>query len=194
MTAKDAGKHAVTGVWLTLRRLRDHWVLLAFVATALFWLRDTYDEIKTFPDRATRLEAAVVELSEEVSRVTKVLDKKVADQREVVGFPGLLHSVTDGASGERVLVRFRPVVPHRSDCRPVTLAAFMIDASGQWFSVDADMAEWPRLSMTQELAFGVEVHPKMASGRAQLLLQVVHLCGDRVQVDTSPRLPFRVLP
>src|SRR5699024_6181482 len=57
MTARKAGELAAEGVWVTLRRLRDQWVLLVFAASVLFWARDVYDRFVDLPDRVARLEA-----------------------------------------------------------------------------------------------------------------------------------------
>jgi hypothetical protein len=69
----------------------------------------------------------------------------------------------------------------------------MIDAGGNWYSVETDLGRIPTFPGPQELAFGAEIHPRMAEGRAQFLIQVVQDCGDHLQVDSSPRLHFRVL-
>lgn len=194
MTANHTGRNTVSGLWLTLKRLRENWILIVFVATALYGARDVYHEIIRLPHRVETLHATLGELEGGMVRLEAALLAPAVDQGEVLSFPGLLHAATDGQPGEWVMARFRPVHALRPECQPAGLAAYMIDSDRRWFSVQTDLAGWPLMGSHQELAFGVEVHPRMAVGRAQLLIQVVHDCGGQLQVDSSPVLPFHVLP
>jgi hypothetical protein len=45
MTAEHAGKTAAQGIWATLRAVKEQWVLVVFVAGALFWARDRWEEL-----------------------------------------------------------------------------------------------------------------------------------------------------
>ena len=193
MTAANAGKLAAEGFWMTLKRLRDQWVLLAFLATALFYARDFYDEFVELPARMGALQKQVVALRSDIARVQAGQTGLRVNRSPALIFPGLRHAVEDGRPGASVTVRFRPAEQVRSDCRADALVAYMIDARGRWYSVQSDLVRIPRLVDAQELAFGVMVHPSMAVGRAQFLVQVVQDCGDHLQVDSSPRLHFRVL-
>ncbi|MFK7944640.1 MAG: hypothetical protein AB8B85_17275 [Paracoccaceae bacterium] len=194
MTAKDTGRTAVSGLWIGLKRLRENWLLIAFVVTALYGVRDVYDEALRLPQRVKALTVSVVELKEGMVRLEDAIRTPALNVGDALSFPGLRHAATDGKPGEWVMARFRPVHALRPECRSVGFAAFMIDAERRWFSVQTDLTGWPRMDSLEELAFGVEVHPRMAVGRAQLLLQVVHDCSGQLQVDSSPVLPFRVLP
>ncbi len=193
MTAKSAGKLAANGFFLGLKTLRDHWVLLGFLATVMYGARDIYEEFSVLPERVHALHEAVLELRGEIA----VLDAHVAgsaiERAPALVFPGTKHRIGDGKPGWSVAVRFEPVVPVRSDCRAGELAAYMIDATGMWYAVETDLGRVPHLDGPQELAFGVRIHPRMAVGRAQFLIQVTQDCGTHLQVDRSPRLPFRVL-
>ncbi len=75
MTAELAGKAAVEGFWVTLRKLKEQWVLLVFLTGALLWARDTYDEFANLPSLVRQqmaglaaLEATVTRLEAEVVR------------------------------------------------------------------------------------------------------------------------------
>lgn len=194
MTANHAGKHAVGSFWVTLKRMREYWVLIAFLATSLYWARDVYEEFMFMPRRVDALDIAVRDLADDIAQLAETGADPVADHRRVLSFPGLRHGVEDGGAGERVTVRLSPVLMHRPECRPGAVAAWMIDAAGRWFSVKTDLSGWPSTDGPQELAFGVEVHPRMAVGRARFLLQIFHHCGDRLLVERAPYLHFRVLP
>ncbi len=113
---------------------------------------------------------------------------------EALAFPGERHAIDDGRPGALVTVVLAPVVRVRADCRNSDFAAFMIDAGGRWYSVETDLERVPQIEDSQELAFGARVHPRMRAGRAQFLVEVTQDCGAGRQVDSSPRLHFRVLP
>ena len=193
MTASKAGKLAATGIWVTLRRLRDRWVLLAFLATALFWARDLYDEFIDLPQQFMELRETVDALRSDIAQLQVTGVQVAVDRSPALVFPGLQHAVEDGRPGHPTTVHFRPSERVREDCQSGGLAAYMIDASGRWYSVETDLVRLPQLAGSQELAFGVQIHPRMAVGRAQFLIQVVQNCGSHLQVDSSPRLHFRVL-
>lgn len=194
MTARKAGELAAEGVWVTLRRLRDQWVLLVFAASVLFWARDVYDRFVDLPTRVEALGQAVGELRSQVARVEAGGGGRSVDRRPALAFPGMRHAIEDGRPGARVTVSLAPVERVRGDCRNTDLAAFMIDAGGRWYSVETELVRVPQIEGSQELAFSVKVHPRMAVGRAQFLVEMTQDCGSHRQVDGSPRLPFRVLP
>ena len=193
MTAKNAGKIAASGVWLTLKRLRDRWVLVVFMATALFWARDIYDEFVDLPPQFAELRQTVDGLRTDIAQLQITGVQVVVDRSPALVFPGLKHAVEDGRPGRPVTVHFQPAERVREDCQSGELVAYMIDANGQWYSVETDLARLPQLSGPQDLAFGVQIHPRMTVGRAQFLIQVLQNCGSHLQVDSSPRLHFRVL-
>ena len=194
MTAKMAGNAAVEGIWATLRRLREQWLLLVFMTGALLWARDTYDEFAKLPSLVRQqmgglatLEATVTRLEAEVTRGL------TEDHTPVLGFPGAKHGIDDGAPGEWTVLHWRPVERLRNDCVPSVIDAWMVDQGGKWFSVETTVVPMPALETETDLAFGVRVHPLMDRGRAQVLVQVSFDCGTHRQVETAPWLQFRVL-
>lgn len=193
MTTKTAGKQIVGSYWLTLKRLREHWVLIAFLSTTLFWARDVYEEFIFLPRKVEAIDKAVRGLTESFKRFESDGQVRESPRGQILSFPGLTHSVSDGRPGEWVDVHLFPVLARAHDCRPGSVLAWMIDSAGSWYSVKTDLMEWPKLGRLQELAFAVELHPRMETGRARFLLQIVHDCGGRLQVDSSPHLHFRVL-
>jgi hypothetical protein len=194
MTAREAGEIAAEGVWGTLRRLRDRWLLLVFAATALFWARDEYERFVDLPARVAELGRVLDEVRFEVARFETGQVRGAPDRSAALGFPGLRHAIGDGRPGDRVTVSLGPVTRVREECRNSDFAAFMIDADGRWYSVETDLVRVPQFEGSQELAFGVKVHPKMGVGRAQFLAEVILDCGSHRQVEVTPRLHFRVLP
>lgn len=194
MTAEMAGKAAVEGIWETLRKLKEQWVLLVFLTGALLWARDTYDEFAKLPSLVRQqmsglstLEATVTRLEAEVKR------RLTEDHAPVLGFPGTKHGIDDGAPGAWTVLHWRPVERLRYDCVTSAIDAWMVDQNGQWFSVETAVAPMPALEGVADLAFGVRVHPLMARGRAQVLVQIIFDCGTHRQVETAPWLQFRVL-
>lgn len=177
---------------MTLRRLRDQWMLLLFAASVLFWARDVYDSFAELPARVAELGKAIGELRSDIARLEA--GQGTIERSPALAFPGSQHAIEDGRPGARVTVSFAPVDRVRDGCRSSELAAFMIDAAGRWYSVETELVRVPQIEASQKLAFGVKVHPRMAVGRAEFLVQVTQDCGSHRQVDSSPRLPFRVLP
>ena len=191
MTARKAGELAAEGVWVTLRRLRDQWVLLVFAASVLFWARDVYDRFVELPARVAELGVAIGELRSGIERLEA---GRTVDRSPALVFSGTEQVIEDGRPGAVVTVSLGPVQRVRTGCRNSDLAAFMIDANGKWYSVETDLVRVPQIEGSQKLAFGVTVHPRMAVGRAEFLVQMTQDCGMHRQVDSSPRLHFRVLP
>lgn len=194
MTARRAGEIAAEGVWGTLGKVRDRWILFVFAASALFWARDVYDRFVDLPARVAELGTALDELRTDSARSDAGQAGRNVDRSPALAFPGLRHAIDDGRPGDLVTVVLAPVVRLREDCRNSDFAAFMIDAHGRWYSVETDLVRVPQIEESQELAFGVKIHPRMDVGRAQFLLDVTQDCGANSQVDSSPRLHFRVLP
>jgi hypothetical protein len=194
MTAKRAGEVSVEGVFGTLGRMRDRWVLVVFAASALFWARDVYEQFVDLPARVAELGRGLDELRTDGARSVAEQARPDVDRSAALAFPGERHAIEDGRPGDLVTVVLAPVVRVREECRNSDFAAFMIDADGRWYSVETDLVRVPQIEGSQELAFGVRVHRRMDVGRAQFLVEVTQDCGAFRQVDSSPRLHFRVLP
>ena len=158
MTAMKAGVLAAEGVWVTLRRLRDQWVLLVFAASVLFWARDVYDRFVDLPARVAELGVKFDTLRSGVARLEAGRASQTVDRSPALVFPGSRHAIEDGRPGTRVTVSLAPVERVRGECRNSELAAFMIDAQGRWYSVETDLGRVPQIEGSQELAFRVKVH------------------------------------
>jgi len=194
MTADFAGKAAFEGVWVTLRRLREQWVMLIFLTGALLWLRDTYDELSRLPVLVRQQMHGLAQVEATVTRLeTEVKLRLTGDHSPVLGFPGTNHGIDDGLPGEWTVLRWRPVERLRQDCVPGTIDAWMVDHGGQWFSVETALAPMPALEGQSDLAFGVRIPSGMAQGRARILVQITFDCGTHRQTQTAPWLQFRVL-
>lgn len=191
MTAKQAGQLAASRFWATVKRLRDQWVLLAFLATALFWTRDIYEQFVDLPHQVTDLRVSISDLRADLARLD---EQRENDRSPVLVFPGAGHSVGDGHRGAFVTVSLAPARRERDDCHTIALSAYMLDRSGRWFTVETDLTQLPFFTGAQDLSFAVQVHPRMQTGRAQFVAQVEQDCGTHRQVDNSPLLQFRVLP
>ncbi len=194
MTAKTAGRLAAEGLWTTLKRLRDQWVLVVFAATALLWARDFYEQFVDLPMRIQAQAEAIDALRQEIAEVGAGNEDSArrVDRSPVLSFPGRQHGIDDGVLGAPVTVRLNPFHWGRDDCRTADLAAFMVDSTDRWYSVATDLVRLPQLTGEEQVAFGVVVHPRMTVGRAEFLVQITQDCGSHLQVDSSPRLHFRV--
>ena len=194
MTAeKTAGMKQIETVWGPLRTLRDQWFLLVFMAGALFWLRDTYDEFAALPATVAAQRAELAALANGVAKLERSLDRQEARRFQPafrLGDDG--HVVEDGRPGEWTTVRLAQVAPTRTDCRAYAIDAWLIDNAGRWFSAPTSLTLAPGLTGETELAFDVRIGPEVAPGRAQMVVQFTHDCGTHHQVQTVPRLPFRI--
>lgn len=194
MTAKMAGKAAIDGVWVTLKKLKEQWVLLVFLTGALFWARDTYVEFANLPTLVRQQMSGLAKLEATVTRLEAQVMRRLKDDRSpVLEFPGAKHGIDDGAPGAWTTLYWRPVERLRDECVASAINAWMIDRNGQWFPVETAVAPMPALEGTADLAFGVRVHPMMDLGRARILVQITFDCGTHRQVETAPWLQFRVL-
>ena len=194
MTAKLAGKAAIDGVWVTLRTLKEQWLLLVFLTGALLWVRDTYDEFAKLPTLVRQQMSEFAALEATVMRLEAQIVRRLKDNRSpVLGFPNTKHGIDDGAPGAWTTLYWRPVERLRNDCVASAIDAWMIDRNGQWFSVETTVAPMPTLEGEADLAFGVRVHPLMGLGLAQVLVQITFDCGSHRQMENAPWLQFRVL-
>ncbi len=194
MTAEMAGKAAVEGVTATLRRAREQWLLLAFFAGALLWLRDTYDEFANLPALMRQQMSGLAAVEATVARLEAEVTRRLeGDRSPILGFPGTRHGIDDGAPGNWTVIRWMPVRRLRDDCTPLEIDVWMVDRAGRWFSVETSVAPVPSLQGDTDIAFGARVDPRMEPGRAAALAQIAFDCGTHRQVETAPRLQFQVL-
>lgn len=194
MTAEMAGRTAFYGAWETLRKLREQWVLVVFLAGAVFWVRDAYEEFVGLPDLVREQMAGLSALETTVTKLEAELVRRLDGNRSpVLGFPGTRHGVDDGMPGSWVVLHWSPVRRLRNDCTPIGIDAFMIDEAGRWFSVQTSMKPMPVLEGDADLAFGLQIPVGMGRGRARAGVQVTSDCTTHLQVETTPWLPFRVL-
>lgn len=194
MTAEMAGKAAIEGMWSTLRRLRDQWLLLAFFAGGVFWLRDTYAEFAQLPSLVREQQGALVAVEATVSRLEAEMKRRlVGDRSPILAFPGTRHAIGDGRAGAWTVLAWRPLRTLREDCLPVQMDVWMVDNSERWFSAPTTLVPMPALAGEADFAFGVRIPAEMAPGRARALTQVTFDCGTHRQVERAPWLHFRVL-
>jgi hypothetical protein len=189
-----AGRTAANGTWETLRRLKEQWVLIAFLAGAVFWVRDVYDDFVGLPDMVRRQMEGLSALETTVAKLEAELVKRLnGDRSPVLGFPGVRHGIEDGVPGAWVFLRWNPVRRLRTDCFPVEIDAFMIDKTGRWYSVQTSMNPMPLLEGDEDLAVGLKIPAGMTAGRARAGVQVTSNCGTHMQVEVTPWQTFRVL-
>ena len=194
MTAKMAGRAAIGGLWVTLDKLKEQWLVLVFLTGALLWARDTYDEFNKLPSLVRQQMSGLAALEATVTRLeAEVKGRMTENHSPVLGFPGTRHGIDDGAPGAWTALRWSPVQRLRDGCVSSAFDAWMVDRNGQWFSVETAVESMPAFEGEADLAFGVKVHPLMDRGRAQVLVQVTFDCGTHRQVETAPWLQFRVL-
>ena len=194
MTSESAGKMAIGSAWATLRALRDQWLLLVFLSGSLLWLRDTYARFEQVPEALAEHGVLLARLQDEVAGLQAAIGQDMAARTgAVIAFPGNRHAIEDARAGEWTVARLTPTRPLRGDCRTVGLEVWMIDGKGRWFSTETGVTTFPKLTEETDLSFQVRVPSQAAPGRAQGLVQLTHDCGTHLQVQTVPRLPFRVV-
>lgn len=194
MTAEMAGKAAIEGFWATLRRVRDQWLVVTFLAGAAFWLRDTYVEFRELPGLVRDQMAGLAAVEATVARLEDQVKRRlVGDHSPILAFPGTRHEIADAVAGAWTELRWRPVRVLREDCIPGALDVWVVDAGGRWFAAETSLAPMPGLAGEADLAFGVRLPAGLAAGRARAQAQITFDCGTHRQVERAPWLPFRVL-
>lgn len=193
MTAEMAGRAALDGVWGTVRRLRDQWLLIVFLSGAVLWARDTYDEFAKLPSLVRQQMSGLAELQATVTRLEgEVKRRLLGDRTPVLAFPGSRHGIADGRPGRWTTATWRPVRRLRDECVPRTVRAWIVDGEGQWFSAETAIRAMPALVDETDLAFWVRVPESASPGRAKLLTQVDVDCATHRQVESAPWLQFRI--
>lgn len=192
MTADNAGKAAAQGIWATLRMLKEQWVVIVFVTGALFWARDTWEELSKLPATVAAQVAETADLLRRVERVEARLGDGTVPARAGLTFPGDAHGASDARPGGWSDIRLDPVVSDRG-CVALAIDPHVVDAGGRWFGAEATISTLPVLEPTDDLAFAVRVPAEVPPGRAAIALRFVLDCGGGRVAVAAPRLPFRVL-
>ena len=192
MSTEKVSNEPSDGFWTVIKGIRDQWLLIAFVASTLFWARDHVVELTRIPEHIAAQTERLDDLEAKVSRLGDGAPNETAGI-PVLKFPGARHTVEDGAPGSAVRVTLDPVIWLRDGCIAGDLAAFMVDAQGLWHSVEIDIDQLPRVEASTPLSFSLQVHPYMNPGRARLLIQVALECGAERRREYTPWLHFRVL-
>lgn len=151
-----------------LKVLRDYWVLMAFLAAALFWLRDTYDEIARVPVEIRAIKRSVEALREEVQ----------SDGREDRRAFGV------GRIGDLSPVHGEQLVCHAAD-----RIAAIVDSAGQWFMVERSTKGLQEIEGGQSYVFGAPDETDIAEGQARLLVQILMQCEGLVPSAQLPVAP-----
>ncbi|MEM0943325.1 MAG: hypothetical protein AAGI70_05190 [Pseudomonadota bacterium] len=68
MTVKMASV-AASGLWARLTRLRDKWLVLAFLFSAFLWMEGTAKTFWALPDRLTRVEQMLERVDDRLGRL-----------------------------------------------------------------------------------------------------------------------------
>lgn len=74
MTAQDANR-AIDGVWARLKRVKDKWVLVAFLASTLVWMEGTVRAYVALPEQFEQQSLALEGLARQVSVLDNQLDR-----------------------------------------------------------------------------------------------------------------------
>lgn len=176
----------VAGLLAALKRLREHWVLVVALASALFWARDLVETHAALPGEVARQLETVESLAVRTAWIETVIAVWPGfDGGEAASLPGTRFGLAALAPGAKAVVRW-PGGGRPSACALRSVSGVMVDASGQWFPVAAEPAE----AAGSGLAVTLRAHRQMGPGSARLKLRLTRDCGDRLQVDISPWLIF----
>jgi len=189
MTAEHQQEQAPPGVFARLKRIREQWLVVVALASALFWARDWVEVYAGLPARLDRQEVGL----QSVSVRTGWLEAVVSAWPGRAGgrsdrLPGVRFGLGTLSPGQTAVIAWPGGRPEER-CTMHSATGVMVDAAEQWFPVTASLAPEPNAE-TQGLAVAVAPHPGMEAGQARLKLRLTRECPDRQRIEISPWLVF----
>lgn len=195
MTAECMAK-GVGGALASFKRLREQWLLIVALVSALFWARDLVMVYARLPEDVARHAVAVDQLERRVAGLEAGHLSLQAGGPPPEG-PGLLSGPPGGRHDQWTELHWRSDAAGDPTCRLMEIGAVLVGPTGQWHRMPARTVPQSRPQTpsrarreTGSLALGVKPHARMGVGRARLRLQLVHDCNGRLQTERAPWRPF----
>lgn len=189
MTADHSGTGAV-GVLTALRRLREHWVLIVALASALFWARDMAAIYGRLPAEMARHAQAVSDLADRIAGLEARLDPLAGRDFLPGEGIGMIQGPVEGRYGITTMLHWPLVGPPDRSCAARAVSAVLIDSGGVRHALDVQPDPQRDPLGDRSLALGVRPHARMGPGRAGIRVWMLWSCRGRMRVDRSAWLPF----
>ncbi|GMG84761.1 hypothetical protein LNKW23_39770 [Paralimibaculum aggregatum] len=192
MTIDCQGK-GIGATLQALKKLREHWVLIAALVSALFWARDLVVLHARLPEEVSRQGAAVAALGTRVTGIELALGLAAPGGLPPMGGGGL-SGPGAGQAGRWTALAWRSALAADPHCAPERLSGELVDAAGRRHALPARIR--PDLPETGggALGLGVKPHARMGVGQARFRLQVSHRCRGRIRAELTPWFPFLLQP
>jgi hypothetical protein len=193
MTTDPSGKGS-PGVLSALRKLREQWVLIVALASALFWARDLMEEYARLPREVSRQGEAVKALSARVAGIETRLGVPEGGPAPRPGIaPDALPGPLEGRAGAWTVLRWRSVYALDPDCVPRSASAVLVDGEGHWHALESRLRRDGQTPGERSLALGVRPHESMGTGRARIRIRLTHACSGLQREESSDWVPFVLL-
>lgn len=193
MTAEPSGRGAA-GALSAFRRLREQWILIVALASALFWARDLVEAYVRLPADVARQGEAISVLAARVAGVELRLGvPEGGDAPPEDISPDAHPGPLEGRAGLWTVLRWRSVYALDPDCIARAASAVLVDAGGRWHTLETSLRPGPGRDGERSLALGVRPHASMGVGRARIRVRIVHSCSGQQREESSPWVPFVLL-
>lgn len=192
MEADGSGRELL-GTLDVLKRLREQWMLVIALVSALFMARDLAEVYVRLPGDVRRQAETVAGLG---VRVTGLEDRighvEVAGSAPGQTAPSTLSGRLEGRAGSWTTLGWHSAAALDPDCALHRADAVLVDTEGSWHALELHL-ERASVSAREGLAFRVRLHPRMELGLARVRVRVLHRCRGVDREESSPWTPFVLL-
>jgi hypothetical protein len=185
---RQDGDRGAGETWAAMGRLREQWLLIVALASALFLGRDMVESYAHLPEEVARQGREIAGLGVRMGWMEAVAARwpAIADGEEA-RLPGHRFGLGTLRRGEEAAVRW-PGEQGPAGCRLTSASGVMRDAGGQWYPVPVTVREAGGAPV-----LGLRADAAMRAGPALLRLRLARDCPDRHRIEISPWLMFTLL-
>ncbi|MGF1446531.1 MAG: hypothetical protein ACFBRM_10065 [Pikeienuella sp.] len=178
------------GLLTAAKKLRDHWLLVIAILSALFWLRDLVLRHAELPEIVAAHDLRLTEHGVRLDALEAAPDGRPWGHAPPEHAGGEVVGPLDGRPGAWSALEWRSAAAGDPSCTPETVTAVLVDAAGRWHVLEATLAPGGRGRSASGLRLGLRPGFGPVSGPARLRLRLSFLCKGFPQVERSDWLPF----
>lgn len=189
----DASGRGMQGTLDVLKRLREQWMLVIALVSALFWMRDLAEIYARLPGDVRRQDAAVAGLTVRVSGLEdRIGHIEAAGSAPAPTSPSTLSGRLRGRADHWSMLAWHSAGALDPGCAVRRADAVLVDADGTWHGLELHL-ERGQAPPREGLAIRVRPHLRMGSGLVRIRVRVVHRCHGADREESSPWTPFVLL-